>query len=188
MPVSTNIDNKKSRIYAEAIAAHAGGDRATLVRFFDELRTIFNEYRRENKLQHAFKETYESPEVRAAMAEEVFSPFSDGLRDVLIEMSARGDLHLLHFVAEDYKYLAEEQLGAVLVTVTTAVELDDRLRGIISEKLSADFGTDVILREFVDRSIIGGIIMSAHGRKIDASIASRLEESRAVLMTPPEGE
>jgi len=187
MPANPNTDDKKARIYAEAIAAYAGDDRDQLVRFYDELRVIFNEYRQENKLQHAFDANYETPEKRAEMARVVFEPFSPGLRDVLVEMAARGDLHIIHFVAEEYKYLAEERLGAVLVTVTTAVELDDHLRDVITRKLEKDFGTDIIIREFVDRSIIGGIIMSAHGKRIDASIASQLEASRVALSATPTG-
>ena len=187
MPANRNVDDRKARIYAEALIAHAGGDRAKLIGFYDELRVIFYEYRRENKLQHAFEGSYETEEKRAEVARVVFEPFSEGLRDVLVMMAARGDLHLTHFVAEEFKYMAEEQLGAVLVTVRTAVPLDDHLRDVLKRKLKADFGTDIILREFVDQSLIGGIIMSAHGKTIDASIASRLEGARTALSTTPMG-
>lgn len=187
MPANRNVDDKKARIYAEALIAHAGGERSKLVGFYDELRVIFYEYRRENKLQHAFEGSYETEEKRAEVAREVFAPFSEGLRDVLVMMAARGDLHLTHFVAEEFKYMAEDVLGAVFVTVRTAVPLDDHLRDVITRKLEGDFGKDIILREFVDRALVGGIIMSAHGKTIDASIASRLKSAKAALSAAPKG-
>ena len=45
--------------------------------------------------------------------------------------------------------------------VTTAIALDDHLREIITTKTAKDLGTQVVLREHIDKSILGGIIMSA---------------------------
>ena len=76
----------------------------------------------------------------------------------------------------------------VVVDTTTVVALTDELREIIKKKLSADFkGKNIVLREHVDPSILGGIIMSAHGNRVDASIATQLENARRVLSTVPNG-
>jgi F-type H+-transporting ATPase subunit delta len=61
------------------------------------------------------------------------------------------------------------------------VELDDGLRDGIRKKYSAQFGKGVLLREHTDPSLVGGIVLSAHGRRIDASVASQLESARVVL-------
>ena len=76
----------------------------------------------------------------------------------------------------------------VAVDVTTAVELSDALRESISAKLAADLGKGVVLRETVDPSIIGGIVISTHGHRIDASLASQLENARLVLSAHTGGE
>ena len=187
MPANRNIDDKKARIYAQAVFDSAQGDRDMLVEYFDEFRTVFNEYKQENRLSRIFGEKLATPEKRAEMAEAAFAPFAPGIREVLVVMAARGDFDLINFVVEDYKYMAEDALDAVLVTVVTAVELDDHLREVITDKLRKDFNRDVIIREFVDKSIVGGIIMSAHGRRIDASIATQLEKARAALAATPVG-
>ena len=70
---------------------------------------------------------------------------------------------------------------------TTAVPLDDALRRIITEKAEADLDTNVVLRESVDKSILGGIIMSTNGKRIDASVASQLDHARNVLKTTTDG-
>ena len=102
-------------------------------------------------------------------------------------MVERGEVNLLTRVNRAYAELAEAELGAVIVDVTSAIELDDHLRDVIKNKLSRDFGTDILLREHVDPSILGGIIMSARGNRIDASMASQLERARVALSTQLSG-
>ena len=70
-----------------------------------------------------------------------------------------------------------------MVDVISAVSLDEHLREVIKNKLSRDLGSDILLREHVDKSILGGIIMSAHGKRLDASMATQLEHARVALST-----
>ena len=71
--------------------------------------------------------------------------------------------------------------------VTTAVPLDDHLRDVISKKLSADLGHGVRLNESVDASILGGFIISTHGKRMDASVKTQLNHARQVLKTASTG-
>lgn len=187
MPIDRSILKQKISIYASAILASASGDLEKIYRFDDELYQVIKLHHRSNDLVHAFCDTSIPAEKREQAAREVFADFTDGLKDVLIVMAGQGDFDLISMVAEEYTDLAEEALGSTIVTVTTVVELDDHLRDVIKKKLSADFGTDVILREEIDKSIIGGIIMSAHGRRIDASVATRIDEVREALSSLPNG-
>ena len=124
---------------------------------------------------------------RAQTVREVFAGLSPSLVDTLAVMVERDNFDLLSSVVEQYAVVAEERRGVVSVDVTTAVELSDALRDSISAKLSADLGKGVVLREKVDPRIIGGIVISTHGHRIDASIASQLESARLVLSTAPTG-
>jgi len=120
---------------------------------------------------------------------EVFREYDACLVAVLAVMAERGDMDLLSRVCEEYVSLAEEATGTVMVDVTTVVALTDELRAAIRKKLSAGFeGKDVVLREHIDRSILGGIVMSAHGKRIDASASTQLEQARVVLSTVSGGE
>jgi len=68
-----------------------------------------------------------------------------------------------------------------VVDVTTAVALDDHLREIITKKASTELGKNVVLNEHVDKSMLGGIIMSTKDERIDASLLSQIENARNVL-------
>jgi F-type H+-transporting ATPase subunit delta len=120
-------------------------------------------------------------ENRVAIAREVFSAMRPVVVSTLAVMIERGDFELLSSVSEAYAAVAEAKRDLVTVDVTTAVSLDDALRGAIKNKLSADLGKDVALREKVDPSIIGGIVIQMHGNRLDASVASQLEAARVTL-------
>ena len=124
---------------------------------------------------------------RAQVARNVFAGLNASLVDALAVLVERDNFDLLSSVVEEYGRVAEERRGIVAVDITTAVELTAALRDTISAKLSADLGKGVVLREKVDPAIIGGIVISTHGRRIDASIASQLESARLVLSTAPTG-
>jgi len=127
------------------------------------------------------------PAHRAAVAADVFAGLNSALVTTLVVMAERGNFDLLSSVAEAYTLIAEEKRGVVAVDVTTAVELTDSLRESITKKLSNEMGKGVVLREKVDPAIIGGIVLSTHGQRVDASIASQLEGARMVLSTAHTG-
>ena len=74
-----------------------------------------------------------------------------------------------------------------MVDVTTAVPLDDGLRQLITEKAEADLGRRAVLRERIDASILGGIIMDVDGNYIDASMISQLNRARNDLKDTTDG-
>jgi len=126
-------------------------------------------------------------EMRRAIVDDVFAGNDPALVATLGLMAERGNVDLLSSVAEVYGELAEQRLNVVVVDVTTVVELSDALREAIKNKLAADFESGIVLREHVDPAIIGGIIMSAHGRRVDASIVSQLDRTRVQLTTAHTG-
>jgi F-type H+-transporting ATPase subunit delta len=125
---------------------------------------------------------------RAAVAREVFAGLQPSLVSTIAIMVERDDFGLFSSLVDAFDETAEERRGVVAVDVTTAVELSDALRESITAKLAADLGKDVVLRETVDPSIIGGIVISTHGHRIDASLASQLESARLVLSAHTGGE
>ena len=69
--------------------------------------------------------------------------------------------------------LAEER-GEVVAEVTTAKALTKAQSDKLSKTLKAQVGADVTLKETVDESIIGGLIVKVGSKMIDTSIRSRL--------------
>ena len=103
-------------------------------------------------------------------------------------MSRNGDASLLTRVYHEYESVIEDKLKLCVVDVVTAVPLDDELRALIKQKAEADLGMTAVLSESIDKSILGGIIMSVKGMRIDASVISQLYHARETLKQTDGGE
>ncbi len=189
MPTNRLVAKETVDTYAQVLldAANAAGGQDAVLEVRDQLEVVMRALRSNIDLEVALAEKAYAPEQREALVRNVFAGMNPVLVDVLLVMAERDDLELTNRVYAAYDGLIEEKLGVVVVDVTTAVPLDDALRETISNKAAQDLGKKVVLRERVDKSILGGIIMSASGRRIDASIATQLDTARTVLKTTTDG-
>ena len=170
----------KAQVYAEVLleAAMASDQVFPLTGEYEELLTAV---RGSFDLRNALSDVALPLETKKGIIAEVFTGFAPELLAVLEVMVDRDDLAVLARAYEAYVMLAEKALNAVILDVTTVVPLDDALREQIVGKYSAQLGCGVLLREHIDASLIGGIVLSIHGKRIDASVASQLENARHVL-------
>lgn len=189
MPINRQIVKEQVTTYAAVLldgAYNAGGQDAVLeVR--DQLESIVRISRTNMDLAGALKDSSYAPEQRAEVAKSVFAQCNPALVDVLAVMAERGDIELLSRIADSYGQQLETKLNMTVVDVTTVVELDDHLREVIVKKAESDLGTKVVLREHIDPSLLGGILMNANGKRIDASILTQLENARVVLKDTTDG-
>jgi F-type H+-transporting ATPase subunit delta len=169
-------------IYAEVLleAAQVEG---TAFEVSGQLRALQKAVRSSIALRETLADRSLPASTRRALLEKVFAGFDPALLVVLGVMIERDDFALLNKLSETYELCAEQALGAVIIDVTTAISLDDGLRTVLRDRFSAQFGCDVLLREQIDPTIIGGIVLSSHGKRIDASVASQLERARVALTT-----
>ena len=189
MPTNRLVIKETVDTYAQVLldAANVAGGQEAVLEVRDQLEVVTKALRSNIDLQVALAEKAYTPEQREELVRNVFTGMHPALVDVLLVMSERDDLELANRVYAAFDGLIEEKLGVVVVDVTTAVPLDDALRETISNKAAQDLGKKVVLRERVEKSILGGIIMSASGRRIDASIATQLDTARTVLKTTTDG-
>lgn len=175
--------------YAQTLfdALYRGGNQDAVLEARDQFELLLKLYRGNAELRDALTNPALAPEKLNELARGVFQGFDPMVVSVVAVMAERGNLGELSQVVSAFEDISEEKLGMCVVDVTTVVELDDELRQFIIEKLSADLGLKVALREHIDKSILGGIIMSTHGKRIDASVASQLEHTRNVLTESNDG-
>jgi F-type H+-transporting ATPase subunit delta len=187
MPTSRMLAKQVVATYASVLfdAADAAG---VVDDVYTQLDAALRLVRSHAPLRDAMADDSVAGTSRAAVAREVFAGLQPPLVTTIAVMVERNDFGLLGQLVEAFDEIAEKRRGVVAVDVTTAVELSDALRESISAKLAKDLGKGVVLRETVDPSIIGGIVISTHGHRIDASLASQLENARLVLSAHTGGE
>jgi F-type H+-transporting ATPase subunit delta len=141
------------------------------------------------ELREALTDTSVPVEAKRAVLRDIFgehvTPEALAIVTLVVE---RGLADLLPDVARLFGEVAEAERGIIAADVTTAVPLDDALRASLTEKLAAKLGRPVSLRETVDASIVGGVVIKVAGRVLDGSVASQLESVRRTLATNPGGE
>ncbi len=109
--------------------------------------------------------------------------FTPEVLETLTAMREDNDLDLVKDVAHQYKTLVDQDDKTVSVTVTTAVPMDDKLRGEVRAKMEKDLKAPIYLVERVDSSIIGGIVIEERGNRYDASVKAQLVNIRKKLST-----
>ncbi len=168
-------------------SANGAGGQEAVLQVREQMAEVIRLMRSDLDLTMALSNPDFTPEARRALVENVFAECHLAFREVLAVMAERGQADLLPRVNDEFRALLGERLGICVVDVTTAVPLDDGLRQLITEKAEADLGKKAVLRERIDKSILGGIIMDVDGNYIDASMISQLNRARNVLKDTTDG-
>ena len=183
MPTNRLVIKEQIATYTSVLfeAAKGAGGAEAVLEVLGEAKQIVAALRENAALEETLKDSAYSSEQRASIARNVFAGCNPALVDVLAVMAERGEADYLARVAEGLEQKMADELNLVVVDVTTAVELDDHLRGIIKEKAERELGKDVVLSEHVDKAMLGGIIMSTSSERIDASLLTQVENARNAL-------
>jgi F-type H+-transporting ATPase subunit delta len=104
------------------------------------------------------------------------------LSNFLGVLGAHGRLGILAEVAGAYDDLLGDQLGKIEVDVTVAQRLSADQLEQVRQKVSQALKKDAVVHQYVDESIIGGLILRVQDRLIDASVKSQLRAMRDQLL------
>lgn len=85
-------------------------------------------------------------------------------------------------IAEAYEDLLGEQLGKIEVDVIVAKKLDGDQLEKVRQKVSEALKKDAVVHQYVDDSIIGGLILRVQDQMIDASVKSQLNTMKKRLL------
>jgi F-type H+-transporting ATPase subunit delta len=175
-------DREVGRFYAEAIlhVAEEGGQSEDLL---EELNGLVEYLDKNPELEQFLASPLIEEGPRAQVIEAAFrGKASDLLVDSLLVINRKGRLSALRATALAYRKALRNLRGWMDVTVRTAVPLTDALRERLTAALAASTSRRPTLIEKVDPAVIGGLVIEVEGRKIDASVASRLHDLSEALL------
>lgn len=101
---------------------------------------------------------------------------SDLTCDTLGVIVRHGRMPILGSIVEAFRRRALAETDRVLVDVTTAHPLDDDSRERLSRALAERFAAEPVLREHIDESIIGGLVVRRGDEVLDLSVESEMEQ------------
>ena len=82
----------------------------------------------------------------------------------------------------EFEKIELEKNNEVIAKVKTVVPLDEDDRKNLIEKLNKKYNKKIILKEEIDKSIIGGVFVMVGDEVIDGTIKLKLEEMRKIML------
>ena len=93
----------------------------------------------------------------------------------------RGAIHEFAECAAAYQACYNREHGVVEAEVTTAQALNEEQRRKLIEKLQGMTGKEVVIKEKVDPSILGGVLLQMDGKRYDNTVAHRLQAIKQAM-------
>jgi F-type H+-transporting ATPase subunit delta len=98
-------------------------------------------------------------------------------------LSDKGRLAELSAIAGAYDDLLDDLFGKVEVDVTVAQRLSDEQLEGVRQRVGAALKKDAVIHQYVDESIIGGIILRVQDQLIDGSVRTQLKQIKEKILS-----
>ena len=85
-------------------------------------------------------------------------------------------------IVDEYRALSNEARGILIADVTTVAPASKKQQKAIADRLEEITGKKVEIRLHEDKSLIGGVVVKIGDRRIDGSVAGRLEMMKRKLL------
>jgi F-type H+-transporting ATPase subunit delta len=183
MKINRLVVNGKIEAYAKTLceSIFEQGGREELVEARNQIRLCIRQLRSNPQFIQVLKDETLSKEQLESLITNGFAGFNPVLLKVVSVMAGNRDMELLPRVFHAFDRHMADDYNLVAVDVTTAVELDDHLRTMIREKVQREIGKDAIINERINKDMLGGIVMTVQGKRIDASVRAQMNKARIEL-------
>jgi F-type H+-transporting ATPase subunit delta len=102
--------------------------------------------------------------------------------DFLGVLNEKGRLNIIDEIVGAYESLLEDQLSKVEVDITVAQRLDDQQLEDVRQRIGQALKRDAVVHQYVDESIIGGMLLRVQDQLIDASVRYQLQSIKDRMM------
>tara|TARA_Y100000589_G_scaffold183007_1_gene173344 strand:+ start:1248 stop:1790 length:543 start_codon:yes stop_codon:yes gene_type:complete len=169
--------NSVTTPYAEAFL-QVSNDLNQTEEIVDQAKEIINLISDSTELEKTLSSPILEKETKKKIIVQLFSEkINHTLLNFLKLLADRQRIGILLPILERFLELYRENSNIALATVTSAVELSDYQKDLITQKISAIAGTEKLeLVTKLDPTLIGGFVASVGSKVIDASLASQIRK------------
>ena len=170
------------RMYARALL-EAAKEQGRLTDVREQLADFTASVREVPELRDLLRNPQVDPRAKVSILEGLLGEADELVRNFLLVLTQRGRAPELEEVEREFERLVAREEGRIEVELTTAVELSDEEAREIVGQIERASGRSVEATRNVDPTLIGGIVLQAGSRRVDASVRGRLERLRRELVT-----
>lgn len=165
-----------AKTYAQALFEVAT-ENQQIDQYGEELFFVLDTFRTYDEFYKIYKTPQIGKEEKKSIIQNVFSGrISTEIMNFLKVLVDKRRTSAFEKIAKEYKKLENGFKNILEGVVVTAVPLNESDRVSIESKISKMTGKTVKLKNEIDASIIGGILVNVGDKVIDATIKNRLDE------------
>ena len=123
----------------------------------------------------------EQPEKLGMIKDIIADGVSEYTGNLLCVLTERGRMGCFSGIVKNFRALYNEHFRIAEITVTASAPLSESVREKIAAKMSEVTGKTVSIKEKVDPSIIGGVVIDYGSTRYDGSVRTRLNELKKEL-------
>lgn len=162
-----------------ALCAEEKLDQAVL----EEVQALQKAFRENEAFLHLLGNMTMSKEERVRIVDETFKgqihEYTLNFLKILVE---RGAIHAFSECAAAYQesYFRDHQVA--VAEVTTAAALNEAQREKLIDKLKKLTGKEIVVKEKIDPSVLGGVLLQMDGKRYDNTVRHRLAAIKQTIM------
>ncbi len=182
MQQQPNIIREIDRVYATALVEMAA-DAGRLEEVADEVKQLIEGLGDQTDFSRLLGAPTLAVEERAAIIERVFKGrVHDLVFSFLMVVNRKGRHELFPGVFHAFLDIYDERHGVIEVDAYSAHAMTELQKAQITSSLSESIGRQVVVREHVDASLIGGVKLRIGDQLIDGTVVHQLRQLRDELI------
>lgn len=167
-----------------ALALYEVGEENNKVdKYISDFEDIVKLIEANNDIQQIIKHPKMSTSVKKQMFSDIFKGKIDKeLLSFLLLLVEKKRIHEVEGILNQLREISLEKNNKVIAEVKTVIALTDDERKTLAEKLSKKYNKTIILKEIIDKDIIGGVYVRVGDDVIDGTIKYKLESMKKVML------
>lgn len=147
-----------------------------LEQFKEEIIAISDVFENEPKLKTIFLHPKLSKSEKKDIVNSLFKDkISQQMLNLMYIVIDKGRERYIKYIKDEYVDLANEKQGIVEAVAVTAVPMEEVEKIKLQNKLTEKLGKNIILKNVIDKEIIGGVLIKIEDKVIDSSIKGQLD-------------
>ena len=111
---------------------------------------------------------------KIALISEAFSSLTEIVTNVVKILAEKHSVHLFSEIAKEYSAIYNESRGICAAEIISAVAITEDQTQKLKEKLENMTGKTIVIKNTVDKSILGGLKLRYLGKELDGTLKARL--------------
>ena len=178
MTNKSTYKTETAKRYAKALLLSCNNNDSDLKKIKSDFDDFIKTYINLNEVRLFFQTPLINPLRKKKILLEILKKIKlcENFSNFLITLASNGKLFLLKKIFVEFNNLLDEKNGVIEVIVTTTDSIEKTIQKRIQSSLEKTLNCKIKLKEIIDKSIIGGIILKVNSIMIDNSIKNKLQD------------